>query len=252
MSVVSFEGVTKYFRLGHRSTGIKDIFVALMSKNKRPPRMYDHYVLRDVSFTVAKGETFGIIGPNGSGKSTILKLAAGIINPNKGHVKIKGRVSSLLEVGAGFQPDLTGRENIFLYGTILGLTKKTIKSQIEDIIDFSGVDPKFIDEPVKYYSSGMYMRLAFSVAVNVVPDVLIADEVLSVGDEQFQQKCISKIDEMRKQGVTVLYVSHDLATVQKLCSNVLYLRPGGLATISSATTQILKYREDNSENDITI
>lgn len=246
--MVEFESVTKYFRLGHRNTGVKDLVIGTFVRSRRPPKSHRHTVLQDVNFHVRKGETFGIIGPNGSGKSTILKLAAGIISPNSGTVRVSGRISSLLEVGAGFQPDLTGMENVYLYGTILGLTKKVIKERIVEIISFSGIEEKFILEPVKYYSSGMYMRLAFSVAVNVTPDVLIADEVLSVGDEQFQRKCIEKIDSMRKSGTTVLYVSHDLATVERLCERVLYVRPGGRSTVGPSIEQISHYRSENTPN----
>ncbi|GLG02041.1 hypothetical protein Alches_20820 [Alicyclobacillus hesperidum subsp. aegles] len=244
--VVEFDRVTKYFLIGHRTNGIKDAIVSVLGKGRKYGEHTRHGVVRDLTFAVAEGETFGIIGPNGAGKSTILKMAAGILYPNKGTVSVKGRVSSLLEVGAGFQPDLTGRENIFLYGTILGLTKSELKRELESIVDFSGIDGKFIDVPVKYYSSGMYMRLAFSVAVHSQPEVLIADEVLSVGDSNFQEKCLRKISELRAGGVTVLYVSHDLSSIQRLCENVLLLKGDGTASVGTAKEQIQAYLHLNS------
>jgi ABC-type polysaccharide/polyol phosphate transport system ATPase subunit len=181
--------------------------------------------LKNVSFDVHRGEAFGIIGRNGSGKSTLLKIVSGILKPTSGKVDITGRIAALIELGAGFHPEITGRENIFINGIMLGLTRRDIESRFDRIVEFSGVGP-FLDQPVKTYSSGMYVRLGFSVAVHVDPDVLLIDEVLSVGDEEFSQKCIAKIQEMKYRGVTLLFVTHQLDQVRNLCDRALWLDHG--------------------------
>ena len=233
---VLFDNVTKSFFIGHRNHGLKETVIDLITR--QPATGSQHFVLKNASFHVEKGETFGIIGQNGVGKSTILKLVARILVPNSGRIIVRGRVSSLLEVGAGFQPDLTGRENVFLYGAILGMTRRQMESRFRTIINFSELQRKFLDVPVKHYSSGMYMRLAFSVAVHVEPDILVADEVLSVGDIAFQQKCIEKIEELRSSGTTILFVSHDLQTVGRICKRALLVSPGGHTSVGPADTQI--------------
>ncbi|MGB3209608.1 MAG: polysaccharide ABC transporter ATP-binding protein [Desulforhopalus sp.] len=185
----------------------------------------DFWALRDVSFEVQPGETVGIIGRNGAGKSTLLKVLTRITEPTGGYADIYGRVGSLLEVGTGFHPELTGRDNIFLNGAILGMSKVEIRSKFDEIVDFSGVE-KFIDTPVKHYSSGMYVRLAFSVAAHLEPEILFIDEVLAVGDSRFQKKCINKMDEVSTRGRTILFVSHQMASITRLCNRAILLKDG--------------------------
>jgi lipopolysaccharide transport system ATP-binding protein len=185
------------------------------------------WALRDVSFSVKQGEILGIIGRNGAGKSTLLKILSRVTAPTSGEVKIRGRIASLLEVGTGFHPELTGRENIFLNGAILGMTKAEIKRKFDEIVDFSGVE-QFLDTPVKRYSSGMYVRLAFAVAAHLEPEILIVDEVLAVGDAEFQKKCLGKMQSVAGHGRTVLFVSHNMLAVQKLCKNGLLLEKGSI------------------------
>ncbi|MBC2724595.1 MAG: ABC transporter ATP-binding protein, partial [Desulfosporosinus sp.] len=183
------------------------------------------WAVKDVSFDVKKGEVLGIIGRNGAGKSTLLKILCRITDPTKGCAKVRGRISSLLEVGTGFHPELTGRENVFLNATILGMTKSEVNQKFNEIVDFSGIE-KFIDTPVKRYSSGMKVRLAFSVAAHLEPEVLIIDEVLAVGDADFQKKCLDKMDDVGKQGRTVLFVSHNMPSVSRLCDRAILLENG--------------------------
>lgn len=196
--------------------------------------------LSDVSFEVKRGEVLGIIGRNGAGKSTLLKILSEVTYPTKGTIKIKGRVASLLEVGTGFHPELTGRENIYLNGAILGMAKKEIDSKFDEIVDFSELD-KFIDTPVKRYSSGMYVRLAFAVAAHLEPEILIIDEVLAVGDAQFQKKCLDKMGAVAKKGRTVLFVSHNKGAVQRLCARALILHKGKLVKDADADSSLKTY-----------
>src|SRR5579859_178407 len=198
------------------------------------------WALKDVSFEVKRGEVLGIIGRNGAGKSTLLKILARITEPTCGEVDIYGRVGSLLEVGTGFHPELTGRENIYLNGAVLGMHRREIHSKFDAIVDFSGIE-KFIDTPVKHYSSGMYMRLAFAVAAHLEPEILLVDEVLAVGDAEFQKKCLGKMGEVAGEGRTVLFVSHNLAHIQRLCSRTLLLASGGLAAIAETNVVVGKY-----------
>ena len=200
----------------------------------------EFWALRDVSFQVRPGEMLGIIGPNGAGKSTILKLVSRIIEPTSGQVTANGRISALLELGAGFHPDLTGRENVFLNAAILGLSRQIIRQRFDDIVDFAGIGD-FIDSPVKHYSSGMYMRLGFSIAVNVSPDLLLIDEVLAVGDFSFQEKCLDKIAEIKRGGTTILFVSHDLRSVRNLCDRVIWMEGSQIGAVGSAAKVIDKY-----------
>src|SRR5574340_1271316 len=181
--------------------------------------------LNDISFDVKRGEVLGIIGRNGAGKSTLLKILSEVTTPTKGTLKIKGRVASLLEVGTGFHPELTGKENVYLNGAILGMTKKEVDRKFDEIVDFAELD-KFIDTPVKRYSSGMYVRLAFAVAAHLEPEILIIDEVLAVGDASFQKKCLGKLGEVSKGGRTVLFVSHNMAAVRSLCSSGVLISAG--------------------------
>ena len=199
-------------------------------KNGNSPSERTIWALRDVNFEVHHGEVLGIIGRNGAGKSTLLKILSRITEPTEGSVDIFGRVGSLLEVGTGFHPELTGRENIYLNGAILGMRRTEITRKFDEIVDFSEIE-QFIDTPVKFYSSGMYMRLAFSVAAHLEPEILLVDEVLAVGDAAFQQKCLGKMGDVAKQGRTVLFVSHHMPAIQRLCSKVILLDKGLITMI---------------------
>lgn len=200
----------------------------------------DFWALKDVSFEVPEGSTFGLIGSNGSGKSTLLKCLASIYYPTQGQIQSNGRVAALLEVGSGFHPELSGRENIFLNGSILGMSRKSIEAKFDEIVDFSGVE-EFIDQPVKNYSSGMYVRLGFSVAIHVEPEILIVDEVLAVGDAGFQAKCSEKFAEFKDEGRTVILVSHSMSMVKEMCDQVAWLDRGSFVTAGKALPTIKKY-----------
>ncbi len=232
----------KSYRLYHeRNQYLK----AAILKGRRA-RYEEFWALKGIDFAVPTGSTFGVIGSNGSGKSTLLKTMAGILQPEKGSVKIEGRVSALLELGAGFHPELSGQENVFLNGAILGLTKKEIAARFDDIVEFAGI-AEFIDTPVKNYSSGMFVRLGFAVAAHVEPDVLLIDEVLSVGDESFQRRCAEKIDEFRRDGRTIVFVSHGLGQVEQLCQNVAWIDKGDLRMIGPAADVISAYQGDSHQ-----
>ena len=200
----------------------------------------DFWALKDVSFEIKQGEVMGIIGRNGAGKSTLLKILSRITEPTTGRVRIKGRVSSLLEVGTGFHPELTGRENIYLNGAILGMTRVEIRRKFDEIVAFAEVE-KFLDTPVKHYSSGMYVRLAFAVAAHLEPEILVVDEVLAVGDAQFQAKCTGKMHEAGKDGRTVLFVSHNMPAIQALCTKVIFLHQGAIAGFGQVEEWVAKY-----------
>jgi ABC-type polysaccharide/polyol phosphate transport system ATPase subunit len=203
----------------------KDLALALPSRRRDQPAEDEFWALRDVSFAIEPGEAVGFIGPNGAGKSTLLKLITGILEPTWGDVEIRGQVGALLELGAGFHPDLSGRENIYLNGSILGLGRGAIREKMTSIVSFAELE-RFIDMPVKHYSSGMYVRLGFSIAVHTEPDILLIDEVLAVGDQNFQHKCLERIFEMKRQGITICFVSHDLGNVRRLCSRAFWLEDG--------------------------
>jgi ABC-type polysaccharide/polyol phosphate transport system ATPase subunit len=200
----------------------------------------DFWALKDVSLEVKEGSTYGLIGSNGSGKSTLLKCLAKIYWPNEGTIKYNGRMAALLEVGSGFHHELSGRENIYLNGSILGMSKKEIDRKFDEILHFSGVE-KFIDQPVKNYSSGMYVRLGFSVAISVEPDILIVDEVLAVGDAEFQEKCLQKFRDFRSQGRTVILVTHSMASVRSMCDEVAWLDKGTLRAAGDTNSTIAAY-----------
>lgn len=203
------------------------------------------WALKDINFEVKEGEVLGIVGKNGAGKSTLLKILSQITEPSSGKIEIHGRVASLLEVGTGFHPELSGRENIYMNGTILGMTRREIDSKLDEIIDFSGVQ-KFIDTPVKFYSSGMKVRLGFSVAAHLEPEILIIDEVLAVGDFEFQAKCLGKMREVSSRGRTVLFVSHNLEAIKSLCNRSILLDNGGLTFDGSALDTVKFYLQENS------
>jgi lipopolysaccharide transport system ATP-binding protein len=220
---ITVEGVSKRFRIYHeRNQSLKG---ALLRRKRG--NFEEFWALREVSLAVPQGASMGLIGENGSGKSTLLKCMARILRPDSGHIVTKGKISALLELGAGFHPELSGRENVYLNGSILGLSRKELDRKFDDIVQFAGLD-RFIDSPVKNYSSGMYLRLGFSVAINVYPDVLLVDEVLAVGDEQFQRRCKDKFAELRAQGRTVVLVSHALETIRELCDVAAWLDGGRL------------------------
>ena len=208
---------------------------------RRRRAVYEEFwALRDVSFEVPTGSTYGLIGSNGSGKSTLLKCLARIYTPERGTISAIGRVASLLEVGSGFHPELSGRDNIYLNGSILGMNRKEIDAKFDDIVQFSGVE-HFIDQPVKNYSSGMYVRLGFSVAIHVDPDVLVVDEVLAVGDAEFQQKCREKFQQYRRDGRTVILVSHSMDLVSEMCDQAAWLNRGSLVEVGDAAPVIASY-----------
>src|SRR5271156_659769 len=243
------EHVYKKFRRGEIFDSLRDLIPALTGRMFRQEELSESdtrefWALQDVSFEVERGEAFGIIGPNGAGKSTALKILSRIMKPTKGRMVVNGRLSALIEVGAGFHQDLTGRENIFLYGTILGMTKREIASKLEQIITFSGLE-EFIDTPVKRYSSGMYARLGFSVAAHVDPEVLIVDEVLSVGDYLFQRKCVERMKEVIRSGATVLFVSHNLKNISEFCDRCLMLEKGHTVMVGAAHEVVSAYLQQS-------
>jgi ABC-type polysaccharide/polyol phosphate transport system ATPase subunit len=234
---VDINKVTKRYRIYHEKIpSLKNTIL----RGRRTT--YEEFLaLDDVSFSIKHGETFGIIGPNGSGKSTLLKLISNIIQPNSGKINIDGTVSALLELGAGFHTDLTGRENIYINSAILGMRKREVDKRFDQIVRFSELE-KFIDTPVKNYSSGMYMRLGFSIAINVNPDILLVDEVLAVGDQSFQAKCYKAIYDIMKRGKTIIIVSHDLETISDLCSRVAFLKEGKIVDLGNPIMVVSQYR----------
>jgi ABC-type polysaccharide/polyol phosphate transport system ATPase subunit len=236
---ITVQGVSKRYRLyQERNQSLK---ATLM--RRRRARYEEFWALRHVSFEVAEGATFGLIGENGSGKSTMLKCMAKILRPDHGSIATRGKISALLELGAGFHQELSGRENVYLNGAILGLSKRQIDERFDKIVDFAGLE-HFIDTPVKSYSSGMYVRLGFSVAINVEPDILLIDEILAVGDEDFQRKCGEKFEELRSRGKTIVIVSHALPNVRNLCDEVALLEHGDLRRVGPAGDVIDEYIGD--------
>lgn len=241
---VEFNGVWKKFRRGEKFDSLRDLIPSLakavLQSKSAVLEKKEFWALRDVTFGVKSGDALGIIGPNGSGKSTALKLLSGILKPDKGELNVSGRLSTLIELGAGFHPDLTGRENIFLNGTILGMRRTEIEEKFDEIVAFSELED-FLDTPVKRYSSGMYARLGFAVACHVNPEVLLVDEVLSVGDYHFQEKCFNKMQDFVRRGATVIFVSHNLTAISTLCRSVLVLRYGVPMYHGDVSTGIQKY-----------
>jgi homopolymeric O-antigen transport system ATP-binding protein len=236
---VVVDDVSKRFRLyRERASSLKETITA---RRGRRARFEDFWALRDVSLSIPKGTTYGLIGHNGSGKSTLLRVMAGIHPPTSGTVRTEGRISALLELGAGFHPELSGRENIYLNGSILGLTRREINAVLGDIIEFSGLEGHFIDSPVKHYSSGMYVRLGFSIAVHVKPDILMIDEVIAVGDEEFQRRCFDHLYKLRREGVTIVIVSHSAPMMEQMCDEVSWLDHGHLRKTGPAADVVRGY-----------
>jgi lipopolysaccharide transport system ATP-binding protein len=242
---IRVEGIGKLYRVGERETALRDVLAgAFRSRRNGRSRPKDSiWAVRDVSFEVRQGEVVGLIGRNGAGKSTLLKLLARITRPTVGGAQLHGRIGSLLEVGTGFHPELTGRENIFLSGAILGMKKAEIQRKFDEIVAFAEVD-RFLDSPLKHYSSGMQMRLAFAVAAHLEPEILLVDEVLAVGDIQFQKKCLGKMQDVSRTGRTIIFVSHNMAAVRMLCETGLLLRDGSVAMSGPMETLISAYSGD--------
>ncbi len=241
---IQVQNLSKRYRLGASQARYKMLRESIMESLKQIGRPKNSpetiiWALKDVSFEVRQGEAVGIIGRNGAGKSTLLKILSRITKPTSGRALIHGRVGSLLEVGTGFHPELTGRENIYLNGAILGMRRAEIERKFDEIVAFSEIE-KFLDTPVKFYSSGMYVRLAFAVAAHLEPEILVVDEVLAVGDAQFQKKCLGKMDEVSKGGRTVLFVSHNMGAVEKLCKKVIFLEDGMVSAYSPDVNRIIR------------
>ena len=261
---IKAENISKQYRLGEVGTGTithdlnrfwakmrgkEDPFLKIGESNDRSVKGSSDYVwsLKDINFEIEKGDAVGIIGRNGAGKSTLLKLFSRVTQPTTGYFDVQGRIASLLEVGTGFNPEMTGRENIFLNGAILGMRKAEIKKKFDEIVDFAGVE-RYIDTPVKRYSSGMYVRLAFAVAAHLESEILIVDEVLAVGDAEFQKKCLGKMGDVSKgEGRTVLFVSHNIAAVKTLCNNGIFLKNGQISYIGDIDESIKQYLSGNEE-----
>jgi lipopolysaccharide transport system ATP-binding protein len=238
--IIEFQHVSKCFTLDtYRPRSIQETLVQAFQRS-RAARAEELWALRDVSFQVARGETVGLIGANGSGKSTVLKLISQIIYPSSGVISVQGRVAALLELGAGFHPDLSGRENIYLNGSILGLNRRYIRRQLDEIVAFAELE-RFIDMPIRNYSSGMLMRLGFAVATAFQPDILLIDEVLAVGDQAFQDRCLRRIAEIQRRGATIILVSHDLGSVQRLCRRVVWLEEGCVRADGDTDEVIARY-----------
>jgi len=254
-TIIRVENLGKRYSLKHQQEGrqykaLRDVIADGAKSFVRPlmgegtnasnPGHEDFWALRDVNFEIKQGDRVGIIGRNGAGKSTLLKILSRIVEPTEGRISIKGRVASLLEVGTGFHPELTGRENIYLNGAILGMGKAEIKRKFDEIVDFAEVE-KFLDTPVKRYSSGMYVRLAFAVAAHLEPEILIVDEVLAVGDAQFQKKCLGKMEDVGKEGRTVLFVSHNMGAITQLCNKGIYLNRGHITGRGEIDDVVVQY-----------
>jgi ABC-type polysaccharide/polyol phosphate transport system ATPase subunit len=243
MGTIALEGVWKKYRVyGERYRSLKEVAI-----KRRLGRWEDRWVLRDVDLAVDPGSSFGLVGPNGAGKSTTLKLMARILSPDRGQVRLHGRVSGLIELGAGFQPEYTGRENIFLNGSLLGLTGREIRRRLDRIVAFSELEAS-IDEPMRTYSSGMQMRLGFAIAANVDPEVLLVDEVLAVGDEAFQRKCIDWLDDFKRQGGTLVLVSHNLGAIRQMCEQAAWIQEGTVRALGSPDEVVSAYLDDVREH----
>jgi ABC-type polysaccharide/polyol phosphate transport system ATPase subunit len=240
MNAIEIKNISKKFKVyRNKESNLKYLFLNLL-KGKRSKLLSEFWALKNIDINIEKGQTVGIIGRNGSGKSTLLKLISKILYPDEGAIETLGKISTLIELGSGFHPDLTGRENVYINASILGFSRAEVNEKFKDIVEFSGLE-EFIDNPVKTYSSGMYVRLGFSVAININPDILLVDEVLAVGDEVFQKKCIEKINDFKKEGKTIVFVSHDLRTVEQLCDWVFLLHNGQLVKEGKPMAVISEY-----------
>lgn len=246
---IQVHDVSKKFRLErNRPSSLKEAILRIGKKSDAD----DFWVLRDINLEIPKGSFFGLIGHNGSGKSTLLRLMAGIHRATTGTIESEGRLSALLELGSGFHPDLTGRENVYLNGAMLGLSRKHMAESMDTIIEFSGIG-EFIDEPVKIYSSGMYVRLGFAVAVNVDPEILLVDEVIAVGDEEFQRRCMGRMNQLRERGTTIVLVSHNAQLMANLCDRIGWLDHGRLIAVGEADEVIGQYLDHvNNKGDNTL
>jgi lipopolysaccharide transport system ATP-binding protein len=242
-SVIHFNNVSKLYRLGASNRSLRETLSRLIPWKRATgdAKKQEFWALNDVSFEIDRGEILGVFGPNGAGKTTILKLASHVTYPSSGRINVKGRISSLIELGAGFHPDLTGRENVYLNGVILGLKKREIDRLFDQIVEFAGVT-QFIDTPVKRFSSGMYARLGFSVAVHVNPEILLVDEVLSVGDRSFQVKCIERMKQICKSGTTIIFVSHNMRAIGGLCNKGLFLNKGQIQYLGPVRQALQEYQ----------
>ncbi len=237
---ISLQGVGKLFYKQEQKT-FKEFLPALIAGKSTASTFW---ALRDVNLEVKRGETIGVIGPNGSGKSTLLKLIAGVSRPTEGKITVNGRIAPLIELGAGFHPELTGRENVFLNGVILGLKRREIETQFDSIVDFAELH-EFIDQPIKHYSSGMYLRLAFAVAVHTNPEILLVDEILAVGDISFQDKCLRRIRSFQKKGVSIVLVTHALNIVEEFCDRGVYIKAGKIISLGEPKEIINVYRQNS-------
>lgn len=246
--ILEIQGLSKKYRISHQAGGYLSLREKVLStmRFEKKHRQEDFWALQDVSFTVHPGESIGIIGRNGAGKSTLLKVLSKITPPTNGRIISRGRIASLLEVGTGFHPELTGRENVFFNGSLLGMKRKEIESKFDEIVDFSGIE-KFLDTPLKHYSSGMQLRLAFAVAAFLEPEILIIDEVLAVGDAEFQKKCIGKMEDVSKSGRTILFVSHNMTAVQNLCKRAILLRNGLIENIGDSHEIIVQHLQMSNQ-----
>ena len=246
-NAITVEGLGKKFRLMQdRNWTLKATLLA-----GHRTRYEEFWALRDVSFEIPTGETFGIVGGNGSGKSTLLKVLAGILRADEGSAVARGRLSALLELGAGFHPELTGRENVYLNGSILGFTSREIRNLFDDIVEFAELE-QFIDEPVRNYSSGMYMRLGFSVAIHVEPEILLVDEILAVGDLTFQKRCLDRFARLRDEGRTIVVVSHDLDMIGRLCDSSVWINKGELASVGSSSSVLEDFISHDGNSDVNV
>ena len=258
-AIISVENVSKRFIISHEgkerytslrdamARGTKKLLTFSRPRNEEKSRQEEFWALKDVSFEIQRGDRVGIIGRNGAGKSTLLKILSRITDPTRGRIEINGRVASLLEVGTGFHPELTGRENIFLNGAILGMSRTEIRQKFDEIVAFAEVE-QFLDTPVKRYSSGMYVRLAFAVAAHLEPEILIVDEVLAVGDAQFQKKCLGKMNDISKGGRTIIFVSHNMAAVKSLCNRGIVIKNGNLVYSGTEIESVNYYQSTEDKN----
>ncbi len=245
--MIKLENVSMKFNLGIEATSFKETFISILSGKRKKKECNDFWALKDISFSIKKGEVVGLIGSNGAGKSTLLKVVSGVMKPTKGRVTVRGVISPMIELGAGFDQELTARENIYLNGAILGYSKSFIESKFEEIVDFSELRD-FLDVPVKNFSSGMTAKLAFSIATIVDPEILIVDEILSVGDIKFQEKSKKKMMELINGGTTVLYVSHSLESIKELCTKAIWIEHGKLQKIGNTREICDEYYKTQMKN----